>query len=212
MATTLSYGETITILLKAIVSVLAKGGQDPRKGSGFLGRQLLGSRLCTLAPGTIFAGGGGVAATFDVVRRGRRDPALSLRSRPEKERTRSSFDWCSAAALQRGWSTTLAVMGRLTARTAQARRQHFAGASKSDRHDHLFVCLLSRRELLAVSCLIELTLYGSTLWTQWSIRGFAGQLMMINAFAQCASRAARQRGQQGVELLRSLHEYLGGRR
>ena len=91
-------------------------------------------------------------------------------------------------------------------------RQHFAGASKSDRHDHLFVCLLSRRELLAVSCLIEPTLYGSTLWTQWSIRGFAGQLMMINAFAQCASRAARQRGQQGVELLRSLHEYLGGRR
>ena len=76
-------------------------------------------------------------------------------------------------------------MGRLTARTAQARRQHFAGASKSDRHDHLFVCLLSRRELLAVSCLIELTLYGSTFWTQWSIRGFAGQLMMINAFAQC---------------------------
>ena len=99
MATTLSYGETITILLKAIVSVLAKGGQDPRKGSGFLGRQLLGSRLCTLAPGTIFAGGGGVAATFDVVRRGRRDPAQSYCSRTGKGRTRSSFHLCGAAAL-----------------------------------------------------------------------------------------------------------------
>ena len=42
-------------------------------------------------------------------------------------------------------------------------RQHFAGSSKSDRHDHMFVCLLSRRELVAVSCLFELTLYGSAL-------------------------------------------------
>ena len=37
---------------------------EARTGSGFLRRQLVGSRLGTLAPGTILAGGGGVAATL----------------------------------------------------------------------------------------------------------------------------------------------------
>ena len=88
MTTTLSGGEAVAILLKAVVCALATGGQDARTGSGFWGRQLFGSRLHTLAPGTILAGGGGVEVEWQPrcqVRPSRSCPKSSLPYRQRED-------------------------------------------------------------------------------------------------------------------------------